>query len=634
MCGFGGILNNSFLLNEETCWGIAQKSSFRGPDSCRIRLYDEFLQASPLGNNAIFFNRLAIIDLDARSNQPFEDDRYTLVFNGEIYNYLELKKELLTSGYNFKTTSDTEVLFFALQCWGTAGLSKLNGMFSFCWIDRKKKTVVMARDRMGIKPLCYRQQGKALLFGSEIDSILRMSHTLPTINEKAIQHFLWMQYIPTPLTILKGVYKLPPGHFIELDLQSLEQEQPIRTHAYWDAFASVKDDSQRSNHKTLEGALVNSLSRQLIADVPLGLFLSSGVDSSLLTALVNKHFAKDQDFNFFTVSFSETTSSDESKDAHQFIRGFNNPRLISHLLEVNPHLIRERLTQLYDYFDEPFGDYTCLLNWVISSKAKEHVTVALSGDGADELFWGYQRYNQWQKPSLGLNGQLSIPGPVANLIKHFLPNTYWKTKAALELEADPLRRHFSLFLSPSLGQLVKDPPWEQGIWALDDITRISNRKDLTALLDLKTYLSDAMLYKVDRASMAASLEVRVPYLDNEVVDYALSSPLQSKSNQQFRNKASLKRLLMDIAPHYDIHRPKKGFNFPLDQWMRREWKALVLSMVTKENLISLGLDSEVYLPMVNRYYSGEKRLCIAVWYLLNLLLWHRNFIKKPVLKVK
>jgi asparagine synthase (glutamine-hydrolysing) len=632
MCGFAGILNNSFPLSEETCWDIAQKSSFRGPDSCRIRLYNEYLKASPSGNNAVFFNRLAIIDLDARSNQPFEDDRYTLLFNGEIYNYLELKKELLASGYIFKTTSDTEVLFFALQHWGTAGLSKLNGMFSFCWIDRERKSVVLARDRMGIKPLCYRQQGKAFLFGSEIDSILRMSDSLPAIDENSIQHFLWMQYIPTPHTILKGVHKLPPGHFIEFNWQALEQEHPIRTTAYWDAFELVKKEGVGSNHNTLESVLVSSLSRQLIADVPLGLFLSSGVDSSLLAALVCKHFSGDRDVNFFTVAFTESTTSDESGDAQQFIRGLKNPRLKSHILEINPELIGNRLVDMYEYFDEPFGDPTSLLNWVISSKAREHVTVALSGDGADELFWGYERYNKWQNPSLNLKKGIRIPGIQARLIKPFLPGRYLKAKAALELERNPLHRFFTLFLSPALKHLVGQPPWEMDIWAMQNISGIKDRDDFAALMDIKTYLADAMLYKVDRASMAASLEVRVPYLDNMVVDYALSSSLHDKSDGQFRNKAMLKKLLLQLAPHYDIQRPKKGFNFPLEKWLRLQWRDMVLSLITKENLLMLGLDYHIYLPMVTRYYAGEKRFCVTVWYLLNLVLWNGKFMKISVLK--
>jgi asparagine synthase (glutamine-hydrolysing) len=631
MCGFGGILNSSNLINSSRVAGIADQVSFRGPDNCRLRIYNESFESATVGNHFIFFNRLAIIDLDSRSDQPFEDDRFTLMFNGEIYNFHQLKKELGQAGFVFKTSSDTEVLFYAMQKWGVQALKRLNGMFSLCWIDRQSKSFILARDRMGIKPLCYRQQGKSLIFASELISVLRLSETLPGLEHDSIEHFLWTQYVPTPLTIVQGVYKIPPGHYFEGNLGELERGKSIETKSFWDAFDQVGDKNFTPEYSNLEEALRDSLSRQLVADVPLGLFLSSGVDSSLIAAMINKYFAKEQEFNFFTVAFDEDTASDESQDAIQYIRSFRNPRLKSHLLEINPDMIGDRLVNLYDYFDEPFGDPAALLNWAISCRAREHVTVALSGDGADELFWGYPRYNKWMTPSLTLKNQLDISGAAASLIKPFLPGPYLKSKADLELEPDPLHRHFTLFLSPVLHHVLKRPPWSQDIWAMQNLTGIIKRRDLPGLLDIKTYLSDAMLYKVDRASMAASLEVRVPYLDNVVVDYALAASLESKSDKAFRNKSSLKKLLKHLAPQYDVRRTKKGFNFPLDKWMRFKWKDLILSMITKENLASLNLHERNYLSMTKDYYAGDKRYCIVVWYILNLILWNRAFKTIPPL---
>ena len=625
MCGFGGILNNSFSIYPKQLAEISSKVSFRGPDSCGIRIYDHNLQPAGEGNNAIFFNRLAIIDLDARSDQPFEDDRYSILFNGEIYNYLELKKSLEKEGCFFHTTSDTEVLFYALKQWGINGISRLNGMFAFCWIDRKNKSFLLARDRIGIKPLYYRQSGKSFIFSSELDSVLRLSDTLPFIQPKSVHAFLWTQFIPAPNTILQGVFKLPAGHYIEGTWDMLERQQSLSTKSYWDAYQQISINNASSDPVDLENVLVDSLSRQLIADVPLGLFLSSGVDSSLLAALVNKHFTGGQQFNFFTVAFDEATSSDESKDALEFIRGFNNPALLSHTLTVDAGSIGERLDNLYDYFDEPFGDQTSLLNWAISSKAKELVTVVLSGDGADELFWGYNRYDQWKNPSFNLFNRINIPGNIANLLKPFLPDTYWRTKLALELEPDPIHRHFTLFLPPALGHLLNEPIWDENIWALQHSALIRDRGDLAAILDIKTYLADAMLHKVDRASMAASLEVRVPYLDNVVIDYAFKLPFQYKSNEDFKHKAILKQLLQRLAPHYEINRPKKGFTFPLDKWLRLAWRDRVLSLINKDSLARLGLDYKIYLPIIDKYYKGNKQLTIVVWYLLNLVLWEKKF---------
>jgi asparagine synthase (glutamine-hydrolysing) len=652
MCGLAGILNASGNISREQVAAIAGKVAFRGPNSQGIRVYNKDMEPDQAGPTALFFNRLAIIDLDARSNQPFEDERYTLLFNGEIYNYQELKKELQNHGFIFKTSSDTEVLFYALQLWGEDALHRLNGMFAFCWLDREERAFLLGRDRVGIKPLYYRRQGSSLIFASELDSILRLSGDRPPIELAAIRQFLWTQFIPTPFTIVKGVFKLPPGHYLEGNFDQLQEQRPPEPRPFWDAYeqaagaatagatnasgatgsssASARPSSPDpatppSDPTALEEILVDTLSRQMIADVPLGLFLSSGVDSSLLTALVARHFTGAGAVNLFTVAFTETTSSDESRDALEFVKGFNNKRLNSHTLVIDSGIIGQQLDRLYDYFDEPFGDQTSLLNWAISIKAKEFVTVALSGDGADELFWGYGRYGQWQNPSLQLPGNRSMGSPLASLLQPLLPKGYWRSSAALQLERDPVKRHFNLFLSPVLAQLQQQPIWEEPIWALNGVDTIRHRDDLVALLDVKTYLADAMLHKVDRASMAASLEVRVPYLDNKVIDYALALPLSAKSNNAFRSKAILKQLLQRLAPHYAIDRPKKGFNFPLDNWLRFQWRDKVTELVNKETLAALGLDEKIYGDIVRRYYEGDKRNCIPVWFLLNLALWYRKY---------
>ncbi|HVU99204.1 MAG TPA: asparagine synthase (glutamine-hydrolyzing) [Puia sp.] len=628
MCGLAGVLNNEFPVEAGQLAAICRKVSFRGPDSSRQRLYDKGLHPADRGNTAVFFNRLAIIDLDARSNQPFEDDRYTLVFNGEIYNYRSLKDELKAQGFSFRTTSDTEVLFYALQRWGADALKRINGMFAFCWLDRTERRFILSRDRVGIKPLYYRQHGKSLIFSSELDSVLRLSPDRPGIQPAAIHQFLQTQFIPTPFTIIRGVFKLPPGHYLQGSWDQLEQAKPLAPQAYWDAYDQAiipPDPGSRSDPADLERILVDTLSRQMVADVPLGLFLSSGVDSSLLTALVNKHFAASGDVNLFTVAFTEDTVSDESRDAGEFIKGFNNPHLHPHRLVIDPSVIGGHLDRMYDYFDEPFGDQTSLLNWVISIKAKEFVTVALSGDGADELFWGYGRYGQWRDASLTLPGNRSVSRQMGSFLRPFLPSGYWRSSAALQLEKDPVKRHFNLFASPVMTQLEEKAVWQYPIWALAGIDRIRHRDDLVSLLDVKTYLADAMLHKVDRASMAASLEVRVPYLDNTVIDYSLSLPLSEKSDAVYRHKAILKKLLTRLAPHYPVDRPKKGFNFPLDSWLRNHWCDKTRQLIDKDTLTALGLEAKPYLDIVKRYYAGDKNNCIPVWYLLNLALWYRKY---------
>jgi asparagine synthase (glutamine-hydrolysing) len=619
MCGFGGVINCHKSLKAADIAHIASGTTFRGPDSCGVRILDDSLAPIESGNNAIFFNRLAIIDLDPRSDQPFEDNDHLLVFNGEIYNYTELKLTLQKEGVVFRTTSDTEVLFFALRNWGTKALSKLNGMFAFFWLNKKEKTFVAGRDRLGIKPLYYSFNEGAFYFSSELHSIIRMLGRKPRISEQGIDMYLWMQFVPTPYSIYENVFKLPPGTYISTSSEKIKPSEPI---TYWDAY-DFAANAENKPPEILEQILKDSVQRQLHADVPLGLFLSSGVDSSLLATIVNKYFAKEQDVNFFTVSFSEKEITDESADVLEFIKGFNNPHLKTHLLNVNAGYLQQHLTNLYEYYDEPFGDYASLLNWTISIKAREHVTVAISGDGADELFWGYSRYNKWQDMEK-LSSSSFISTAVATAAR-FLPQSAIKARLKRIFTRDPVERHFDLFLMPDFRNYFSSPLTRYRLWALDNIDRVKERRDLPSILDIKTYLADAMLYKVDRSSMAASLEVRVPYLDNEVLEYALSLDLNKKSNQRYRNKAILKELLVSLAPHYDPNRPKKGFSFPLKKWLKEHWGELVRDSVNRNALISLGLEPDFFLSAINNFYDKDENNEVEVWYLLNLVLWKQSY---------
>jgi len=623
MCGFAGILNDSKLSSKDQITTFASCVSFRGPDSTGVRVFNSNFQPSEIGNNAVFFNRLAIIDLDARSDQPFENDRYLLVFNGEIYNYKELKATLQDSGVKFKTSSDTEVLFYGLIRFGSQFLPQLNGMFSLFFIDKLEGKFLLSRDRVGIKPAYYSQLNNSFAFGSELKSIVRLTEGSFKISPEAIEMYLWLQYVPTPYTPINGVLKLPPGHYLEGTIDQIRKGVDLEPKPFWDAYQFVLQGNEISNPDDLELILKDSLARQLNADVPLGLFLSSGIDSSLLASLVHKYFSSDKAFNFFTIAFSESTSKDESGEATAFIRGFNNPNLQSHLLTIDPSLIGQKLESLYQYVDEPFADSAVLLNWAISQKAREHVTVVISGDGADELFWGYPRYNLFQQFTKRAS-MMMIPQFIHAGTK-LLPENRFKHNALFAAEPNPLQRHLNLFLPSGMRFLIQDSILKYPMWATQNVAQLKKRADLPALLDIKMYLPDAMLYKVDRASMASSLEVRVPYLDNEVIDFALKLPFRHKSNSSYQNKAILKKLLTKLAPHYDISLVKRGFGFPLEHWMRNQWKDKILSTTTEESLTELGLDAKPLLRILNDFYYKNGRHYTDVWYLFNLSLWLEQF---------
>ncbi len=623
MCGFGGIINGPQQHERATVGRVAGTVSFRGPDSCGIRIYDSQLENASAGNTALFFNRLAILDLDPRSDQPFEDGSNLLLFNGEIYNYRELKNQLQSRGVRFRTTSDTEVLFYGLKLEGAAFLPKVNGMFAFFWLNRIEKTFILGRDRLGIKPLYYRQNQQSLSFGSELHTIVRFSSEDLSVSRQATEMYLWLQSVPTPFSIIDGIHKLPPGTFIQSSFADLDSRKSLTPQPFWDAYetAALPYSSKSSD---LEGVLRASIERQLHADVPLGLFLSSGVDSSLLAAMVNKYFVGDDDVNFFTVAFDENTSSDESRDAMQFIEGFKNERLKNRLLQVNADYIQQKVGNLYDFFDEPFGDPASLLNWVVSEKAREFVTVAISGDGADELFWGYSRYHRYQKFTR-LNKWHGATTAIRS-VASAMPSTAFQHKILATFQTDPVRRHFDQFLPLGMRFLVTENVLHPNLWAMQGVEKIQNRKDLTAILDIKTYLADAMLYKVDRASMASSLEVRVPFLDNEMVDYAIGLPFVNKSNPTFASKAILKELLVKLAPHYEVNRPKKGFNFPLRRWLLGPWKEKVLDATSKNELQSAGLDPERFYPVIRAFFEKQAPYYEHdVWSLFNLVLWNQKF---------
>jgi asparagine synthase (glutamine-hydrolysing) len=622
MCGFGGVINTEGL-DRQLLLDVSCKVSFRGPDNTGIVIFDRnFQDVNDAGSHGFFFNRLAIIDLDARSNQPYQDDRYLLLFNGEIYNYKELRADLHKLGVVFRTSSDTEVLFYALQLWGKEALSKLNGMFAFFWVDKKENRFIIARDRIGIKPVYYKIEGKRFLFASELDTIVRLAKDQSSISTEAVHQYLSLQYVPTPNTILDGVYKLPPGNMLTGSINDLENGRELLIKPYWDAYQYIQDGQGEDDDSSLEQILVDSIKGQLEADVPLGLFLSSGVDSSLLTAIINKHF-KGRPYDFFTVAFDHDTHSDESSQAQAYLKGFKNSELRHHKLTVSPDFISSRLLSAYDYFDEPFGDHAALLNWAISEKAKRHVTVVLSGDGADEMFWGYPRYNEWKTQKQRIYKKvpmLSVIGSMADS----LPPSRLKYTIKNMTESDSVRIHFDI-LRPRLFGFLPAIQQYTNLWCLEGIDKLKDRPDLAAIIDLKAYLADAMLYKVDRASMASSLEVRVPYLDNRVLDYALRLPLSQKSNIDFQNKAPLKNLLTTLAPHYQIDQPKRGFNFPLTQWMRNEWRPLMLETITKNNLEDVGLDSAPFMAILNKFYDQNHTATNEVWYLLNLVLWHKKY---------
>jgi asparagine synthase (glutamine-hydrolysing) len=564
MCGFMAILQDHCIIDRVTARRALDMIAHRGPDAS-----GEWQE----GDVFLGHRRLSIIDLTT-GDQPMQssDGRYTIIFNGEIYNFVELRELLGREGATFRTRSDTEVILQGYQRWGSSVVQQLHGMFAFVIWDRVRRAAFGARDRLGIKPLCWTMYHGALLIASTLEPFAVLGE-FEQFDLTAVRDLMTFDYIPAPRTLFKGVRKLEPGsqfawHF-GADEPTIER--------YWsppieDAASPVPDEFE------LEDLLDSAVKRQMISDVPIGAFLSGGIDSSLLVALMARHSARP--VRTFSVAFAEH-EMDESPIAQLVARQFGTEHTVLRAEEVGPEALLELLGRL----DEPFCDAAFVPTFALSDMTRRHVKVALSGDGGDEVFGGYPKY---------LRGEACRPPLLFSSLLHrglrALPwrprgaaRVYWRTLSS----QDQMRfawacyGDFPVFRKDMRQLLVRAyqdaaqieeyfAPWERRA------QRYGARLDTEVLMrtDLETYLSDNCLVKTDRASMLASLEVRVPYLDEMVLDRILPIPAQAKLGG-----GQLKALLMPIArrllPKEVWNRPKHGFDIPLDVRLAGAWRPAV-----------------------------------------------------------
>ena len=615
MCGFGGVIDYKNKISYLKMSKIASKVSFRGPDNTSTHLYNEdFQKQSDFGHYAVFHNRLSIIDIDSRSNQPFENEHFLLLFNGEIYNFEKIKFELSLLGHKFKTSSDTEVLFNSLIEWKEKSIVKLNGIFSFIFINKKTKEIICSRDRLGVKPLFICVKDSALYFASELDSIIRMMPTKPSVNLSVCQLYLTLQYIPAPETIWNDIINIEPGTFISGKIDEIiKNNKTPRREIYWSPFGVNYE--LVATEENLETLLTNSLKLQLCSDAPIGMLLSSGIDSSLLAALIAINFP-DNNLKYFTIAYDEKSKLDESEYARKFLLNLNVPAKNHIIVKLNSSDIAKKWKVIYDKVDQPFGDPAILLNTILSEVASEHVKVAISGDGADEIFNGYERYKLASTYSR-ISSYLNLP--ILSFINNFLDDR----RLSILSCNNPVDQYLML-LDPNRYDQKKLEAIFANSTILQNKSQILSRLDVARSIDLKSYLPDGMLYKVDRSSMSTGLEVRVPYLDNYVVDFGL----KNQSNHLSKIlKHDLKELLNKVAPTYDTTRAKTGFSFPLIKWMRTEWKKLISELIFDSDLGHLAIFKEELIVKFYKFYEGDDSIGDTLWIHINLILWYQNKIK-------
>jgi asparagine synthase (glutamine-hydrolysing) len=610
MCGITGIYSYKDEVEKEDIQRMTNTLQHRGPDA-------EGIYVSK--NIALGHRRLSILDLSSNGNQPMtsHNNRYVMVYNGEVYNYREIAAEIQENsqnGVNFSSSSDSEVILEAFSLWGVSFLEKLNGMFSIAIYDTKDNTLFLFRDRLGIKPLYYSINAKGVCFGSELKSIVSVTKDLK-INLHAIKQYLRLGFIPAPLSIYQDIAKLEPGHYLKIENNAIEKAN------YWSATNQIKENTITSEKEAIvkiSDLLASSVQYQLKSDVPFGVFLSGGIDSSLVTAQAAA--ISSTSVNTFSIGFTENKFN-ESEHAKK----------VAHILNTNHHefIVSEKdaielIDSIIDVYDEPFADSSAIPTMLVSKLAKSSVTVTLSGEGGDELFMGYGAH-VWAKR---LNNPFIYHS--RDLIKKILlkqsSNKYKRAALMFNfLSEDNLQEHiFSQeqynFSSNEIDRMLTTPCNYTDLTSIPfkSLARELNAMEKQALWDLLYYLPGDLLTKVDRASMKYSLETRVPYLDHRIVELALNIAPELKYKNGV-SKYILKEILYQYLPKQLFERPKQGFAIPLSKWLKKDLYYLIENYLNEAIIEQFNIVkySEVKI-LLNRYLKGEDYLYNRIWLLIIL----------------
>ncbi len=608
MCGIFGIVTKENTLSESEVHTYTNTLTHRGPDCGNVFVAKH-------GKLALGHRRLSIIDLSEYANQPFfsQCGRYVMVYNGEIYNFQQLAKTIQKP---LKTRSDTEVLLEGFIQHGIEFFTKLNGMFAFAIYDIQQDTLILARDRTGIKPLFYYVDEKNFIFASEIKSILAVKPDL-TVQKELLPYFLHLGYLPQPYTIYKNIFKFPTGNYAVL------KNSELSFHTYWKPEQEISDKlitNEQDAINRLDTLLNRAVQSQMTSDVPLGVFLSGGIDSSTVAAFAAKNSEKP--VKTFSIAFTEADFN-ESKYAEQVAKHIGSEH---YTLTFNKQDIFELFERYYTAYDEPCADSSLLPTMMVSKLARQYITVALSGDGGDELFLGYGAY-QWAKRLQ--NPLLRITRPVLSRTaklgkdRHKRIGRLLKYKNGQHLKSHIFSQEHYFFSEIELKKLLINPIFDfsginQNVFSYQ---RTLNNIEQQSLFDFQYYLKDDLLVKIDRASMQFSLETRVPLLDNEIIRFAWNIPTELKLKGK-QNKYILRQVLYRYVPKHIFERPKWGFSVPIREWLTTDLKCWIDTYLSKEMTEKHGIihyDAAQY--WVKRFLKGEKTVFNKVWVMIALHQW-------------
>lgn len=626
MCGIAGIVHseNGALIDRDSIHRMCERIVHRGPDDEGIYIH---------GSAGLGMRRLSIIDL-AGGHQPIhnEDKSVWVVFNGEIYNFPELRRELETRGHRFYTNTDTEVIVHLYEDLGADCIQKLRGMFAIAIYDERERKLLLARDRLGIKPLHYAFDKGRLLFGSEIKAILAAAPELREVSKDGLLQYIECGYIADPRTAFQKILKLAPGHLLEF------VNGKMSTRQYWDlpSFSTHEPKSEEECLEELEWRLSEAVRIRLIADVPLGALLSGGTDSSIVVALMAK--ASRLAVQTFSIGFEEARFN-ETSYARKVAECFGTEH---HEFIVKPN-IHETLTYLTTFLDEPFGDSSMLPAYFVSRMARQFVTVVLSGDGGDELFAGYEQY-QTQMSRRRFDWIPTWAGSLyRKAIFPMLPQSTRGRRFMYDISLPWPERALNAFtfqsdLSGRNSLLTGDFKRFAGNGAepLDTFraylkkTKKADPLSQLLYLDTKTYLPADILTKMDRMSMATSLEARVPILDHQFVEWVTALPPHWKMRGEHQ-KYILKKLAERVGvPAEVLHRPKQGFAMPLVHWIRNELKQDFVQLLLEPAAVQRGyFEPRALSCLLDEHFRGRRDHSGKLWRLLAFELWHRNFLEAP-----
>lgn len=623
MCGITGYFNSGQrFISEKELRCATDSISHRGPDDSGYFIGDHV----GLGHR-----RLSILDLSSLGHQPMHSStgRYVMAFNGEIYNYLALKEELATKGYHFKSHSDTEVVVNGYEYWNNNLFEKLNGIFAISIWDKEEKKLTLARDRMGVKPLYYWCNGNLLLFGSEIKSILSYGIVERKISKQSLHEFIYYGYALGENTLFTGIKKVLPGNYIEINsdnvaVKSFWSHQKVKTYA----MREVNESAMISKTKTL---LFSAIERQLMSDVPVGVFLSGGIDSSAITAIASEQY--NGKLKTYSAGFDFDGGHNELPLAAKIAKKFGTEH---QELFIKGRDLPSIIEKLVFHHDEPFSDAANIPLYLMTEKVKHDCKVILQGDGGDELFAGYPRYHIMSKYN-----RYKFIFTILNICKNLIPSKYiynkierfyplfkeGKNEVSIVkfLRDERVGNPETLFAKSIQESFSNTRPFERYELISKEFDFLADNVQKLLWVDTKIILPDQFLEKVDKSTMANSVEVRVPFLDNELVNFALGLPSELKVKNGIK-KYVLKKALAGIVPNEVLYGPKKGFGVPYRNWIKGPLKSYVCEVFNDSYVRNLGIIDYHKLNLIFEEHGSDKRdWGFLLWKMMNLFIWIKMY---------